>query len=64
VEEARGTGGFGYDPHFLVPELGRTFAEIRPEEKNRVSHRARAAAALRRALRPAIEAASAAKPSP
>lgn len=54
VEDARGTGGFGYDPHFLVPELSRTFAEIGPEEKNRISHRARAAADLRRALAPLI----------
>ena len=56
VEEARGTGGFGYDPHFLVPELARTFAEVGPEEKNRVSHRARALADLRRALVPLLEA--------
>lgn len=56
VEEARGTGGFGYDPHFLVPDLGRTFAEVLPEEKNRVSHRARALADLRRALVPLLEA--------
>lgn len=57
VEEARGTGGFGYDPHFLVPELGRTFAQIGSAEKNRVSHRARALAALRRALLPLLDAA-------
>jgi len=56
VEEARGTGGFGYDPHFLVPDLGRTFAEIGQEEKSRVSHRARALADLRRALVPLLEA--------
>ena len=54
VEEARGTGGFGYDPHFLVPALGRTFAEIGPAEKNLVSHRARALADLRRALVPLL----------
>ena len=42
IEEARGTGGFGYDPHFLYEELGQTFAEIAQEDKNRVSHRARA----------------------
>ncbi|MFY9133901.1 MAG: XTP/dITP diphosphatase [Bacillota bacterium] len=40
----RGNGGFGYDPVFLVPELGLTFAEIDPETKNRISHRARALA--------------------
>lgn len=63
VEVARGTGGFGYDPHFLVPELGRTFAEIRPEEKNRVSHRARAAEALRRSLATLLDSPSP-KPTP
>ena len=54
VEVARGTGGFGYDPHFLVPEFGRTFAEIGAAEKNRVSHRARALADLRRSLTPLL----------
>jgi XTP/dITP diphosphohydrolase len=38
----RGEGGFGYDPLFLYPPLGKTFAELTLEEKNRVSHRARA----------------------
>lgn len=42
----RGAGGFGYDPVFLVPEAGRTFAEMSVEEKNRVSHRGRALQAL------------------
>ena len=42
----RGTGGFGYDPVFFVPELGRTMAELSLEEKSRVSHRARALDAL------------------
>lgn len=37
-----GSGGFGYDPVFLVPELGQTFAEMSAEEKNRISHRANA----------------------
>ncbi|MHB1132570.1 MAG: RdgB/HAM1 family non-canonical purine NTP pyrophosphatase [Chloroflexota bacterium] len=46
----RGSHGFGYDPVFLVPELGRTFAELEPDEKNRISHRARAGAAARAAL--------------
>lgn len=54
VEDARGRGGFGYDPHFLVPALGRTFAEIGPGEKNRVSHRSRAMEDLRRALAPLL----------
>lgn len=38
-EEIRGKGGFGYDPVFFYPPLGKTFAEISPEEKNMVSHR-------------------------
>jgi XTP/dITP diphosphohydrolase len=40
--EARGTGGFGYDPVFYVPEYGQTFAEMPAELKNRISHRAHA----------------------
>jgi XTP/dITP diphosphohydrolase len=51
IEDARGRGGFGYDPHFLVPDLDRTFAELLPSEKNAISHRARAGEDLRRALR-------------
>ncbi len=46
----RGSGGFGYDPVFFFPELGRTYAELSTAEKNRVSHRARAVAALLRAV--------------
>jgi XTP/dITP diphosphohydrolase len=42
IEEARGTHGFGYDPIFLVPSLGKTTAELLPEHKNRISHRAQA----------------------
>ena len=41
--ERRGTGGFGYDPLFYHPPLGKTFAELTPGEKNSVSHRAHAA---------------------
>ena len=47
----RGEGGFGYDPVFEVGRL--TLAELGEEEKNRISHRARAVAALARALRSA-----------
>ncbi len=47
----RGNGGFGYDPHFLIPELGVTAAEMEPAEKNRISHRGRALKALMDALR-------------
>jgi len=35
----RGIHGFGYDPLFVVPQFGRTFADLAPEEKNRISHR-------------------------
>jgi XTP/dITP diphosphohydrolase len=42
AEWARGAGGFGYDPIFLIPELGRTMAELSSEEKNRLSHRGKA----------------------
>jgi XTP/dITP diphosphohydrolase len=42
IPEERGTNGFGYDPIFLIPELGRTMAELGMDEKNRLSHRARA----------------------
>jgi XTP/dITP diphosphohydrolase len=42
IPEERGQNGFGYDPIFLLPELGRTMAELQMEEKNRLSHRARA----------------------
>lgn len=41
--EPRGDRGFGYDPIFLDPATGRSFAELGPEEKDRISHRARAA---------------------
>jgi XTP/dITP diphosphohydrolase len=47
----RGANGFGYDPLFLLPERGVTAAELAPEEKNRLSHRACAAARLLAALR-------------
>jgi XTP/dITP diphosphohydrolase len=42
VDDARGTHGFGYDPHFLIPELHRTFGELPPVVKRHISHRARA----------------------
>lgn len=42
ISEPKGTGGFGYDPYFLFPPLGKTFAEILPEEKFAVSHRGEA----------------------
>jgi XTP/dITP diphosphohydrolase len=51
LPEARGSHGFGYDPLFLVEDTGRTMAELEVEQKNRVSHRARAAFDLLRKLR-------------
>jgi XTP/dITP diphosphohydrolase len=47
-----GTQGFGYDPVFFVPELGCTLAELTAEEKNRISHRAKAFRAMADILRP------------
>jgi XTP/dITP diphosphohydrolase len=46
IPESRGDSGFGYDPIFLVPETGKTFGEMQPEEKRKYSHRAAAARAL------------------
>lgn len=46
----RGTGGFGYDPLFYYPPLGRTFAELSGPQKAQVSHRGRAVQAVRRLL--------------
>ncbi|WFA21213.1 XTP/dITP diphosphatase [Paenibacillus mucilaginosus] len=42
IGEPRGAGGFGYDPLFYVPELGRTLSELAMEEKNKLSHRGQA----------------------
>jgi len=46
IDTPRGSGGFGYDPYFLIPDLGLTAAEISAEEKNRRSHRGIALRAL------------------
>ncbi|HEX4212915.1 MAG TPA: non-canonical purine NTP pyrophosphatase [Candidatus Dormibacteraeota bacterium] len=46
IEPGEASGGFGYDPMFLLPDLGRTFAELDPEEKHRYSHRGAAVRAL------------------
>lgn len=51
AEEPRGEHGFGYDPIFLLPGYGKTFAELGPEVKNRLSHRAQAVSAAREFLR-------------
>ena len=55
-EAPRGEGGFGYDPVFLVPELGLTFAEMDKASKSRVGHRGRAFAALEPGLRALLRA--------
>ncbi len=52
VDEPRGSGGFGYDPYFFFPPLGKTFAELSAEEKFRVSHRGEAFRKLLDFLRP------------
>ena len=51
IRERRGTGGFGYDPLFLIPEYHRTFGELSARVKHALSHRARALAKLRPELR-------------
>jgi XTP/dITP diphosphohydrolase len=54
IREARGTNGFGYDPLFAPTDAsaaGRTFAQLSPDEKNLISHRARALAELRKKLK-------------
>jgi XTP/dITP diphosphohydrolase len=47
IQEPRGANGFGYDPHFFLPDLGKTAAELDPAQKNLISHRGKA---LRRLL--------------
>ncbi|HUH97402.1 MAG TPA: RdgB/HAM1 family non-canonical purine NTP pyrophosphatase [Anaerolineales bacterium] len=51
IPDERGTGGFGYDRIFFIPEVNRTMAELDMEEKNRVSHRARAISSAKPLLR-------------
>jgi XTP/dITP diphosphohydrolase len=51
IATPRGSGGFGYDPHFLLPDLKRTAAELAPEEKHAISHRGKALRRLLAALR-------------
>lgn len=46
IDSPRGTGGFGYDPYFYLPELGKTSAELTAEQKNKISHRGQALAKL------------------
>jgi XTP/dITP diphosphohydrolase len=51
IADARGAGGFGYDPHFYLPALGKTAAELSAADKNRCSHRGQALRALVEKLR-------------
>jgi XTP/dITP diphosphohydrolase len=51
IDAPRGTNGFGYDPYFLLPSLGKTAAELAPGEKNAISHRGQALRSLVEKLR-------------
>src|SRR5579859_8217635 len=59
AEAAAGSGGFGYDPVFYIPRLKRTLAEVSVDQKDRISHRGRAARRIRPILRELIEASAA-----
>jgi XTP/dITP diphosphohydrolase len=54
LREQRGTGGFGYDPVFWLPEKNRTVAELSAEEKNALSHRGKAGSAIAKLLPAAV----------
>ena len=56
IDSPKGASGFGYDPLFLIPELGKTAAELSPEEKNKMSHRALALEQLMHSLKNKISA--------
>ena len=56
MRHPRGSSGFGYDPLFLVKDMDRTMAELASDEKNRVSHRAQALAAIRPHIEEALTA--------
>lgn len=51
IDSPRGADGFGYDPYFWLPELGKTGAELAPDEKNAISHRGKALVQLVERLR-------------
>lgn len=55
LNEFRGTGGFGYDPLFYIPSLGKTFAQLNLEEKNLISHRGQALRKAAMILRPLLQ---------
>lgn len=52
--EERGENGFGYDPIFMLPEYGKTTAELSPEEKNKLSHRGKALRLMKEKLKEAL----------
>ncbi|MFT0548200.1 RdgB/HAM1 family non-canonical purine NTP pyrophosphatase [Allopusillimonas ginsengisoli] len=54
IDHPRGDSGFGYDPHFFIPSLGKTVAELAPAQKNAISHRAQALQRLLTALQPDV----------
>lgn len=56
IDSPKGASGFGYDPLFLIPELGKTAAELSPNEKNQMSHRALALEQLMQSLKNKISA--------
>ena len=51
IDEARGNGGFGYDPYFYYPPFAKTFSELSSEEKNAISHRGKAIAKVAEILK-------------
>jgi XTP/dITP diphosphohydrolase len=51
IDQPRGAGGFGYDPYFLVPQFGKTGAELGQDDKNAVSHRGQALRTLAERLK-------------
>jgi XTP/dITP diphosphohydrolase len=51
ILEPRGEGGFGYDPYFFLPDLGKTGAELPMEQKNQISHRGKTLARLAECIR-------------
>ncbi len=55
ILEPRGNAGFGYDPYFYIPQLGKTMAELTMEEKNRISHRAKALQGILPVLKKLLE---------
>jgi XTP/dITP diphosphohydrolase len=50
IEDARGDGGFGYDPIVFLPEYGKTVAQISAEEKNSISHRGKAVRVIQKII--------------